>query len=249
MMWGSLTRPEQEREPDVAAPQQTLPCAASSLLSGLLGGSAPRTVLVEVARTRVSVHYETGRDDVPVLCVCTPAAVRLPNAVVTPVLPTSALRVVRGGLADGTGSWRVGRWWQPPRPTGRTPVLRARLPLDPAALVGRGPGLTPAGDDEVAGALVAARAVGDPHWGGWCSATRDALRSRRTTAVSWGLLHHALDGWATPELAAYVDEACTGQQGPAHARLLAVGHSSGQALADGVAHVIATRSSTQEAAA
>jgi hypothetical protein len=223
-----------------------IPAAASSLLAGLLASDLE---LREVARTAVSVHYETGADDVPVLCVCTPAAVRLPNAVVTPVLPTSALRVVRGGLADGTSSWRIGRWWQPPRPAGRTPVRRASLPLDPAVLVGRGPGLTPAGDDEVAGALVAARAVGDPRWGGWCSATRDALRSRRTTAVSWGLLHHALDGWATPELAAYVDEACTGQRGPAYARLLSVGHSSGRALADGVAHVVATRSSSQEAAA
>lgn len=224
---------------------RTVHAAASSLLTGLLDDGGD---LVEVARTAVSVHYETGRDDVPVLCVCLPSAVRLPNSVVTPVLPRSAVGVVRGGLVDGTDSWRVGRWWEPPRPAGRTPVQRASLPLDPRSLIGRGPGLTPAGDDEVAGALVAARAVGDPRLDTWCSATRDALLSRRTTAVSWGLLHHALDGWATPELAASVDEACTGRRGPAHERLLTVGHSSGRALADGVAHVIATGRSVREAA-
>ena len=58
--------------------------AASSLLAALLDeGCRP----VEAARTRVSVHYETERDDVPVLCVGVPSAVRLPNMLVSPVLP------------------------------------------------------------------------------------------------------------------------------------------------------------------
>jgi hypothetical protein len=65
----------------------------------------------------------------------------------------------------------------------------------------------------------------------WRSSTRDALQARRTTAVSWGLLHHALDGWATPELAAYVESPGPGR---ARERLLAVGSSSGAALAEGV---------------
>jgi hypothetical protein len=221
--------------------------ASSSLLTDALEEGCE---LVEVARTRLSVHYETGRADVPVLCVCTPDAVRLPNAVVTTMLPSAPLAVRSGHLVSRDERWRVGRWWQPPRPTGR----RARHPsrssaLDPLRLVGRGPGLTPTGDDELAGALVAARAVGDPRLDGWCSSTRDALLSRRTTAVSRGLLHHALDGWATPELAAYVDEACTGVTGPALARLLEVGHSSGRALADGVAHVMTARPVRWEGAA
>ena len=203
--------------------------AASSLLVALLDESCSP---VEVARTRVSVHYETGRDDVPVLCVGLPSAVRLPNMVVlSPVLPSGPLRVVAGALhADGS-VWRVGRWWQPPRP--HVPAARPRLAcdLDPTALVGRGPGLTPAGDDVVAGALVAGHAVRHPALERWRSATRDMLHARRTTAVSWGLLHHALDGWATPELAAYVESPGAG---PARDRLLAVGSSSGAALAEGV---------------
>jgi hypothetical protein len=116
------------------------------------------------------------------------------------------------------------------------------------AHVGRGPRQTPSRDHEQAGALVAAHAVGDERLDGWRSATRDALLARRTTAVSRGLLHHAIDGWATPELAAYIDEACTGVTGPALARLLTVGHTSGSALADGVGHVITARPSSQEAA-
>ena len=202
--------------------------AASSLLAALLDeGCSP----VEVARTRVSVHYETGRADVPVLCVGLPSAVRLPNMLVSPVLPAGPVRARFGALhADGS-VWRVGRWWQPSRP--RVPAANPRLAcdLDPPALVGRGPGLTPAGDDVVAGALVAGCAVRHPALERWRSATRDALHARRTTAVSWGLLHHALDGWAIPELAAYVESP---GPGPARESLLAVGSSSGAALAQGV---------------
>ena len=72
---------------------RVVPAAASCLLAGLLDEGAD---LVEVARTRVSVHYETGRADVPVLCVCTPDAVRLPGSVVTPVVPSG------GGCGPGT---------------------------------------------------------------------------------------------------------------------------------------------------
>lgn len=208
--------------------------AASSLLAALLDEGC-RTV--EAARTRVSVHYETDRDDVPVLCVGVPSAVRLPNMLVSPVLPSGQVRVVAGAMhADGS-VWRVGRWWQPPRP--HVPEARPRLAcdLDPLALVGRGPGLTPAGDDVVAGALVAGNAVRHPALDRWRTATRDALHARRTTAVSWGLLHHALDGWATPELAAYVESP---GPGPARERLLAVGSSSGAALAEGVDLVLDT---------
>ena len=205
--------------------------AASSLLAALLDeGCRP----VEAARTRVSVHYETGRADVPVLCVGLPSAVRLPNMLVSPVLPSGPVRVLSGALHAGGSVWRVGRWWQPPRPH-TSAGLRGAVDLSPGDLVGRGPGLTPAGDDVVAGALVAGCAVRHPALGRWRSATRDALHARRTTAVSWGLLHHALDGWATPELAAYVESP---GPGPARDRLLAVGSSSGAALAEGVDQVL-----------
>jgi hypothetical protein len=217
------------------------PGAASSLLADLLLQRGLR--LVEVARTRCSAHFETGRDDVPVLCVATPEAVRLPNTFVTPALPEAR------ELVDAT--WRVTRWWHPARPVRlRTPAAtRLRcLPapscdvLEPEALVGRGAGLTPEGDDLLAAALVTAHATDDPRLPEWRAATRDALTTRRTTAVSRGLLHHALDGYAVPELAAFLTDLCTGRDpAPARARLLSLGHSSGAALLDGVALTLTTR--------
>ena len=220
-----------------------LAAAASSLLADVLDASCD---LVEVARTAVSVHYETGRADVPVLCVCDPSAVRLPNALVTPVLPTGSASVHHGALSSGRATWRVARWWQPPRPHGLTrPDLPVAVPgvdvpseLRPELLVGAGPGLTPAGDDVLAGALVAAHATCDPRLVALQTQTRAALGRRGTTAVSRGLLTHALDGWATPELAAFVTAVCAGDAAAAAARLLAVGHSSGASLAAGALHVL-----------
>jgi len=112
--------------------------------------------------------------------------------------------------------------------------------LRPDELVGRGPGLTPAGDDVLAGALVAGRATGDPRLDGWRKGTEAALARRRTTAVSRALLHHALAGWATPELADFVTAACAGEADACLRRLLAIGHTSGAALASGVLHVLDT---------
>ena len=235
-----------------------VPCAASSLLAAVLDSSRSRPApLVEAARTRLSVHFETARDDVPVLCVCLPSAVRLPGSMVTCVLPSGRVELSGGRLYDATTTWRVTRWWQPPRPTGlaapsTVPTL-AGVPvlgrLRPHDLVGFGPGLTPSGDDILAGALVAAYATADPRLARWRAAVRAALATRSTTAVSRGLLHHALDGWATPELAAFVSAVCAGDAVSATGALLAVGHSSGSALAAGALHALSTRPGALEGAA
>ncbi len=230
-----------------------VPAAASSLLAGLLDDGCD---LVEVVRTRVSVHYETGRTDVPVLCVCDPSAVRLPNALITSVLPTGPVSVRAGALSSDAATWRVTRWWQPPRPGGLAPpgspvdVPGVDVPsvLRPELLVGAGPGLTPAGDDVLAGALVAAHATGDPRLEALRAGTRAALRTRGTTAVSRGLLTHALEGWATPELAAFVTAVCGGDVGPTALRLLGVGSSSGAALAAGALHVLSPSYAVEGAA-
>jgi hypothetical protein len=226
---------------------RTVPAAASSVLTGLMQpGTHAR--LVEVARTRASVHYETGCDEVPMMCVCTPQAVRLPASVVTSVLPPGGALVRDGVLCDATTRWQVVRWWRPRRPRGlHVPASFAPgsavsdvVPLD---LVGRGPGLTPQGDDVLAAALVAAAAVGHPRLAEWRAGTARALVVRSTTAVSRGLLRHALDGWAVPQLADYLEAVCGGDpDGAAGARasLLRVGHSSGTALAAGADHVLAS---------
>jgi hypothetical protein len=241
------------------------PAAASTLLAPLVDG--PPRVLVEAARTRVSVHYETGDPALPVLCVLGPGAVRLPHGVLTATLPGHGLVRLEGGmLVSAASTWRVSRWWPPPRPTGSAPppdpartaaaqrhIAAARAPGDPALrptydglrprlLLGRGPGLTPSGDDVLAAALVTAHATADPRLPGWRAATRSALAARPTTPVSHGILAAALDGWATPELAGFVDAVRgLGDLPAATDRLLAVGHSSGAALAHGVLHTLTTR--------
>jgi hypothetical protein len=194
------------------------------------------------------VHYETGREDVPVLSVCTRAAARLPASVVAPTLPSGPCRVRDGVLTSSTGRWQVVRWWSPPQLRGLARPVRVHTPagverlegVAPRDLVGSGPGLTPSGDDVVAGALVAACATSDPRLQRWLAETRSALRVHRTTAVSRALLQHAMDGYATPELAAFVVAVCTGDPGPATRALLAVGHTSGAALAAGALHVLGT---------
>jgi hypothetical protein len=218
------------------------------LLRDLLEPSARSTSLVEVARSRSAVHYETGRDDVPVLTVCTPDAVRLPASLVTRFLPAGRCEVRGGALHSRTARWQVLRWWSPPRPQGLTPPTLLSVPVDverigrlvPRALVGLGPGLTPSGDDVVAGALVAAHATADPRLPRWRAETRAALRVRRTTAVSRALLRHAMEGYATPELAAFLVGSCRGDAAQETRSLLAVGHTSGAALAAGALHVLTT---------
>jgi hypothetical protein len=243
-------------------PSRDFPCAASVLAGAVLDG--PATELREAARTRVSVHFETGDPRQPVLTVCTPDAVRLPDAVVTMTLPPSEVCAGDGRLQAAAATWRVARWWRPPAPRGLPVPPRSgrpvpdlpegalppgRLPaptydgLVPADLLGAGAGLTPAGDDILAGALVTAHATGDPRLDAWTRAIRAALATRTTTAVSRGMLHQALRGYATPQLAACLDPVCRGlDPAAAVADLLAVGHSSGAALWFGVVHTLETRS-------
>jgi uncharacterized protein DUF2877 len=222
-------------------PTALVPCAASFLLAPVLGRDQP-IELTELLRTPVSVHYETGHSDVPLLCVITPQAVRLPNAVVCDHLPGPRLTTYDGTLRDARRTWRVQRWWTPRRPHGlRTPGHEGQeADLRPVELVGRGPGLTPAGDDLLCGALVAAHAVADPRLPRWRRETRAALAHRQTTAVSRALLLHALDGWAVPQLADFVEAVCRGVDvQAARARLHEVGHSSGASLAEGALRVLA----------
>jgi hypothetical protein len=112
-----------------------------------------------------------------------------------------------------------------------------------ARLLGRGPGLTPSGDDQLAGLLVGAWAFGLDLPG-----IRDivALAGTRTTALSATLLWHAARGECIDEVAAVAAALC-GQRpaGPALRDLLAVGHTSGFALALGLVTAAARALSLQ----
>jgi len=105
-------------------------------------------------------------------------------------------------------------------------------------LLGAGPGLTPSGDDLLAGFLVGAAAFGVD-----AAALRAAiavLAPARTTALSAALLWHAVRGECVDELAAVAavltgrGRRQPGEAGRAVSRLLSVGHTSGAALAVGL---------------
>jgi Protein of unknown function (DUF2877) len=110
--------------------------------------------------------------------------------------------------------------------------LSTQLGVD--ALVGRGQGLTPSGDDALAGILLVAHALGR------AAPLAAAVRSRlgSTTAVSAALLDAAADGYAAPDVVALVDAALAADEATVCRTLpavLAIGHTSGVDLVAGIA--------------
>lgn len=114
-----------------------------------------------------------------------------------------------------------------------------------SALVGRGSGLTPSGDDLLAGALAALRALGAPA-ADPLGAAVGLLAPGRTTRLSAALLGAAGDGAVIPpaeEVLRALAAPRDGQRGAAPHRdlaratdrLLGVGHTSGWYLAAGLA--------------
>lgn len=100
------------------------------------------------------------------------------------------------------------------------------------ALLGRGPGLTPSGDDILCGVLLAAHATGRP-----LHALARALEApgteQRTPLLSLSLLRHAARGECVPQAAAVLRG--LGASAPLDATaLFAVGHHSGTDLARGI---------------
>ncbi|MGI8750535.1 MAG: DUF2877 domain-containing protein, partial [Thermoleophilaceae bacterium] len=119
-------------------------------------------------------------------------------------------------------------------------------------LLGLGPGLTPSGDDIIAGALVTLRAIAgaSPALAVRADAVAQtvvSLAPGRTALVSADLLGHAAAGRCVPQLAALL--AALDREGSLDASLcalLSVGHSSGGDLARGVSIALsAARGSLQ----
>lgn len=109
------------------------------------------------------------------------------------------------------------------------------------ALIGLGPGLTPAGDDVVAGALATLRLLGPAAGTARTGALADALAAGshaaadRTTSLSAVLLRHADAGEvAAPAAGVFLALIGRGVLKAAVRSLLAVGHTSGHDLARGI---------------
>ena len=108
---------------------------------------------------------------------------------------------------------------------------QARAAVD--ALLGRGSGLTPAGDDLLAGALAALRALRDPAADDLGAAV--AAAARQTNRLSGALLGAADVGAVVPQAAAVLRALeRDGDVGTAAVALLDVGHTSGWHLAAGL---------------
>ncbi len=108
------------------------------------------------------------------------------------------------------------------------------------AIVGLGPGLTPSGDDVIAGALVGLHATGRGALARRIGAALDGRLGDRTTAFSADLVRLAARGHAAGEMIRLVRALhSTGPGRPAEpdralAGLLRVGHTSGADLATGL---------------
>jgi uncharacterized protein DUF2877 len=189
----------------------------------------------------VAVPYAFG-----VIAVLGRDAVRLPCG-----LAVSATNLdLPGDVVVGGGALRFGRIVIRPgrvmsaRVERRPAPLRARVraaravvdPADltqPGRLLGRGAGLTPQGDDVLAGYLAGAAAYGVP--ADDVRVVVDNEAASRTTTLSAALLRHAAAGEAIPQVGGLLD-ALGGRRAldSALAELFAVGHTSGAALASGV---------------
>ncbi len=227
---------------------QPCPMAASVAVAPVVAGPARR---VEVAAiVPHAVYLATGDPDCPALCLADRQAVRVPCALLVDEVPRGLARGATGTAGDGALTLpgfaaRVARWFRPPRPRHARLRGRAAPTPDPALdgltralaegrapdpyvlrLLGRGPGLTPLGDDMLAGLLVTLSAGGSAAFEPVAAAVR-AHAPSRTGFVSAALLHHAARGECVPELAAFLDG------GPVEG-LLGVGHTSGTGLARGV---------------
>ena len=232
--------------------------AVSSLSAALVHG--PLREAVVAARTRLGFYLllDGGADVLPVVtsdALVLPTALRLPvtsarfessveqgravsvgaGCVRAPGLRVEAVRTVRPAQVRRAPEPRT-EW---PDLAGCAPHTRDRALAPLIARLGRGPGLTPEADDELAGHLLVGWALGvaapdlEPHL-------------HRTTALSASLLRAAAHGYAVPEVVAYVN-AVVGADRDAARRLRAhvdsIGHTSGPALLRGIHASLALRPS------
>lgn len=220
--------------------------AASSALTPVLGPSAGTAMVVASHRRAAYLEHEGGMVGVEVR-----GGARLPISVVVDDLP-------RGDTTVDLTTLRPHRWWDPSVPRLRSCpprriVERLRAPLpppadageraveaalrsgEPADLVGLGPGSTPAGDDVLAGRLVALHALGA---GEAAVALGARLPLRRTTSLSAELLRHAVGGRAAGPLRRLLRALARDEDPePGLAQVLSIGATSGIWLLRGLLDV------------
>ncbi len=157
-----------------------------------------------------------------VVALTPPGAPRMPNGVESDVRvsPGTAVRIGLGRLLLGALEITPGDVWEPVPEVGRRPRGGPFVRPDPIQLAGRGPGLTPAGDDILCGYVAGLYLFHDRR----AEAAEIALvASARTSNLSATLLRHAALGELPEPAHAFL---ATGDSRP----LAAFGHSSGRCL-------------------
>lgn len=199
--------------------------------------------------------------------IAAPAAANL----LTPLAPGATVDIGLGRIHLGNLTIIVGRWWDPrpnlaevtltlletalsdlPSETNAiggeelSKALRGRSRASFLAasknLIGRGTGLTPEGDDYLAGTIAAFRLLGEAANVDSALAMLDSvgpaldqLAALRTSSFSAALLHHAQLGRVAAPAAVFLRAlAGRGDVAESHRRLSDVGHTSGAALAAGI---------------
>jgi hypothetical protein len=207
----------------------------------LFGPPCTGTVL---ARFPTAVYVAVPRA-FGLLAVLARDAVRLPCGLQLPQprldLPLDDVQVGAGLVRVGTAEIRPGRVVSmrvAPRAAAASALVREaaqevdRVDIE-IGLLGRGPGLTPWGDDVLAGYLAGAAAYALEI--GELRAEIASAAPARTTTLSSALLQHAAAGETIPQIDGLLD-ALDGRRplATALAELRAVGHTSGAGLAAGV---------------
>ena len=161
-----------------------------------------------------------------VVALTRPGGPRMPNGVETGARAERgmAVRIGGGRLLLGTLEVTAGAAWEPvPEVLQRPPGAGLPEP-DPDLLAGRGPGLTPAGDDILCGYVAGLFLF---HGRREEAAAIAARAATRTTLLSATLLRHAAIGELPEPAHAFL---ATGDTRP----LAAFGHSSGRCLLEGL---------------
>jgi hypothetical protein len=220
--------------------------------SGRLVAAFPRCAYVDVGGRLVALEAADGLR-LPCAVTLAVAARQRPLAGLAPGDEVTAgdRRLVVGDLVV-----EVGRWWAPSRP--RVAAVPSAVDVPAAApgwdrlvlgLLGLGPGLTPAGDDLLAGLLVGLS--GRPDLRDPLAAAIRRHAPARTTWLSAELLRLAAAGLAAPAVVAVADALAGHGDDEALPRalpgLLALGHTSGPALARGL--LLSATTTTRDAVA
>jgi Protein of unknown function (DUF2877) len=161
-----------------------------------------------------------------VVSVTRPAAPRMPNGLEVAIdLGSGEQAAIGGGRFEACGHVvEIGADWDP-RPKIRGVIAGRPGPApDPKLVAGRGPGLTPDGDDlitgYVAGLVLFHRRTPE-------GALLAEAAAERTTSLSATLLRHAARGELPEPAHAYLEHG-------SEAELMAWGHSSGRMLLTGL---------------